>query len=433
MNAPGKNSLILQKARETLRQSEALVDYLETHGIDEPNFTAFSPAHPADKKYDDICTDLSQVAKDLILLAQGPMRWLRIFFCSHHDLGAWQAALRFGYFTIVPLNRPMMIQDIASAARMDVDRTRRIMKLLASQRCFQEVEEDVYEHTAMSAFIAQERNIRSAMAFQAEEIFEASSLTAASIAKEPFASHATNSAFNLRFGTSPYQWFMANPERGERFASAMAGLVQSQDTTEIRDRFPWANLRNKTIVDVGGGSGHIAVYLATQFPGLKFIVQDINPLMLSQGPKLPDFIHVQNRVSFMRYDFFQPQPIESAGLFFLRQIAHNYPDDVCVKIFKNFVPALEKCGPGTSLLLNDMVLPQANTVPKVEEHLLRQLDMAMLNSYAAKQRTLKEFTKLLHEADPRLEVVNVHGKGIMGLLEVQLCQRRSQAADVYRE
>lgn len=126
--------------------------------------------------------------------------------------------------------------------------------------------------------------------------------------------------------------------------------------------------------------------------------------MLSQGPKLPDFIHVQNRVSFMRYDFFQPQPIESAGLFFLRQIAHNYPDDVCINIFKNFVPALEKCGAGTSLLLNDMVLPQANTVPKVEEHLLRQLDMAMLNSYAAKQRTLKEFTKLLHEADPRLEV-----------------------------
>lgn len=126
--------------------------------------------------------------------------------------------------------------------------------------------------------------------------------------------------------------------------------------------------------------------------------------MLSQGPKLPDFIHVQNRVTFMRYDFFQPQPIESAGLFFLRQIAHNYPDDVCINIFKNFVPALEKCGPGTSLLLNDMVLPQANTVPKVEEHLLRQLDMAMLNSYAARQRTLKEFTKLLHEADPRLKV-----------------------------
>ncbi|KJK77200.1 hypothetical protein H634G_07507 [Metarhizium anisopliae BRIP 53293] len=164
MNAPSKNSLILQKARETLRQSEALVDYLETHGIDVPNFTAFSPAYLADKKYDDICTDLSQIAKDLILLSQGPMRWLRIFFCSHHDLGAWQAALRFGYITIVPLNRPIMIQDIASASRMDVDRTRRIMKLLASQRCFQEVKEDVYEHTAMSAVIAQERNITSALA-----------------------------------------------------------------------------------------------------------------------------------------------------------------------------------------------------------------------------------------------------------------------------
>ncbi|KAF5137745.1 O-methyltransferase sol2 [Metarhizium anisopliae] len=80
----------------------------------------------------------------------------------------------------------------------------------------------------MSAVIAQERNITSALAIQADEMFEASSLTAASIAKKPFASHATHSAFNLRFGASPYQWFMANPERGERFASAMAAFVQSQ-------------------------------------------------------------------------------------------------------------------------------------------------------------------------------------------------------------
>lgn len=58
-------------------------------------------------------------------------------------------------------------------------------------------------------------------------MFEASSLTATSIEKSPYTSNAEDSAFNLRFGTSPYKWYAENPKRGARFASAMAGLVQS--------------------------------------------------------------------------------------------------------------------------------------------------------------------------------------------------------------
>lgn len=125
--------------------------------------------------------------------------------------------------------------------------------------------------------------------------------------------------------------------------------------------------------------------------------------MLTQGPKRPDYPPVKDRVSFMQYSFYEPQPISDAGLFFLRQVIHNYPDDVSVKIFKSFVPAMEKSAPGTSLLLNDMLLPPPNTEPKIEEYHLRQIDIHMMNGYAAKQRTLKEFTQLLKTADPRFE------------------------------
>ena len=142
--------------------------------------------------------------------------------------------------------------------------------------------------------------------------------------------------------------------------------------------------------------------------------------MLEQGPKRLDYRQVQDRVSFMRYSFYEPQPVTDAGLFFLRQVIHNYPDAVCVQILKSFVPAMEQCLPNTSLLINDMLLPPPNTEPKVEEYHLRQIDIHMLNGYAAKQRTLKEFTQLLKAADQRFEVVKVHGKGVMGLLEVQL-------------
>ncbi|KAJ8132488.1 hypothetical protein O1611_g1136 [Lasiodiplodia mahajangana] len=366
-------SLVLQKAREILAQAENLVHYLEEKGLPEPDFTSSSPPHPTGRDFDVIRNNLTEAAQDIILLANGPMHWLRTFFCYHHDLGAWQIALRFGYFSIVPIDGSISVKEMAAVAKMDEDRLGRVMKLLASQRCFQELEEGVYAHTSLSAFIAKNKDIEAAIAFQADEMFEAASLTATSVQQDPYLSTPAHSAFNIRFGISPYQWYAQNPERGARFASAMAGLVQmNNDKLELRDRFPWATLGSKTVVDVGGGSGHISIFLASQFPELEFI------------------------------------------------IIHNYNDETSVKIFKSFVPAMEKCSPDTSLLINDMLLPAANTELKVEEHHLRQIDIAMMNGYAAKQRTLKEFTDLLKQADERFEVVKVHGKGIMGLIEVQL-------------
>jgi len=421
MAIKNSKSLIISKAREALKHAERLVDYLETNGYDEPNFSEGSPQVPANNDYDAIRTNLTEASTDLIMLAKGPLQWIRTFCCCHHDLSAWQTALRFKYFTNVPLGKAMSIKEIAAAAGHDEDRLGRVMKFLSTQHCFREIEENVYEHTALSAYIAREKDIEACFAFEADEMFEAASLTATSIQKTPYTSEAKDSAFNLRFGTSPYTWYAENPERGSRFASAMAGYVQmNRDTAELRDRFPWSELGTNKVVDVGGGSGHVSIFLANEFPDLSFVVQDVNDVMLEQGPKRADYPPVKSRVSFMRYSFYDKQPIVDAGLYFLRQVIHNYPDDVSIKIFESFAEAMDKASQGTRLLINDMLLPPPNTEPKVEEYHLRQIDIHMMNGYAAKQRTLKEFTALLKAADERFEVVKVHGKGVMGLLEVQL-------------
>ncbi|KAI0394649.1 putative polyketide synthase [Xylariaceae sp. FL0594] len=127
--------------------------------------------------------------------------------------------------------------------------------------------------------------------------------------------------------------------------------------------------------------------------------------MLTQGPKRTNYPAVEGRVSFMHHDFFSPQPVRAANLsssllFFIRQGIHNYNDERSVEIFKNLVPGMQE-GEEVRLLINDMVLPEMNELPKVEEHHLRQLDIAMLNGYAAKQRTLAQFETLLKRADER--------------------------------
>ena len=132
------------------------------------------------------------------------------------------------------------------------------------------------------------------------------------------------------------------------------------------------------------------------------MVEDIGDNMLSQARDLAK--DLGDRVTFKQHDFFNLQPVEDAGVYFVRQVIHNWSDEESIRIFRALVPALEKSGPDTSLLINDTVLPTFGTKTKYEEHLLRQLDIAMLVLAGAKQRTEEEFLTLLKEADQRFEV-----------------------------
>lgn len=158
--------MILQTARSALREAEKLVDYLETHGLEEPNFTSSSPPNPQNDQYDEICNNLEQATQDLTLLAKGPLSWIRTFCCCHHDLAAWQVALRFKYFSSVPLDKPIGIKELSPIVGHDEDRLRRILKFLTTQRCFQELEDDKFEHTSLSAFIAKNKDIEQCFAFE---------------------------------------------------------------------------------------------------------------------------------------------------------------------------------------------------------------------------------------------------------------------------
>jgi hypothetical protein len=130
---------------------------------------------------------------------------------------------------------------------------------------------------------------------------------------------------------------------------------------------------------------------------------------------------LSSRITFQQHDFFEQQPVTTASAFLLRQCLHNYADPDCVKILSGIVPALEQCEPGTPLLINDVVLPESGTVSKFEEHHLRQVDLCMMVTLGAKQRSEKEWERLFKVVDERLEVRRVCRNPLgVGLIEVVL-------------
>jgi len=126
--------------------------------------------------------------------------------------------------------------------------------------------------------------------------------------------------------------------------------------------------------------------------------------MLSQASRSA-LADLNNRVALMHHSFFDPQPVSSGvSAFLLRNVTHNWSDEDCVRIFKALVPALEKSGTDTRVLINDIVLPDLNEAPRFVEQRLRQVDIMMLVAFGGKQRTKGEFQALLETADPRYRV-----------------------------
>ena len=57
-------------------------------------------------------------------------------------------------------------------------------------------------------------------------MFRAASETSSCFAKAPFQSDSINSPFHTRFGVPLWEYYQKYPEKGVRFARAMAGITK---------------------------------------------------------------------------------------------------------------------------------------------------------------------------------------------------------------
>ncbi|KAI1413551.1 O-methyltransferase [Hypoxylon sp. FL1857] len=410
---------LLNLAELILRQTTSISNYLRRNAVTPPTFDVDSSEPPETAEYQALHSSLTSTLEDLQRLIDGPRGYIRSYFLSSFELAAVQVAFEFDFFKFVPIEGEIEVGELAKKAGMDADRAARVLRIMATRRIFQEKTPGYFSHTAASVAFAKDEEMKCAGQFSMDELWKAATSSADCIKASPYESDSAHSPFSTRHGLPMFEFYAKNPQYAARFAKAMAGLTRvDRQITELKDGFPWNNLQG-TVVDVGGGSGHVSIALARAFPRLSFVVQDGSADMLAQGKKL-DLHGIEERVSWMQYNFFQPQPLCDVAAFFIRQCTHNWCDRDVVKILKSFVPGLEGSKPGTPLLINDTILPEPGTRPAHEERSLRQMDMLMFVNLGAKQRTTKELEALLKEADPRYEIHNVHAEGTMGLLEVHL-------------
>ncbi|KAJ5184012.1 S-adenosyl-L-methionine-dependent methyltransferase [Penicillium capsulatum] len=150
-----------------------------------------------------------------------------------------------------------------------------------------------------------------------------------------------------------FQAMASMPARASVFAKAMMWHGQQPGCSPqyLVENLPWAPGKT-TIVDVGGGYGHIAHAILAHNPNTECIVQD-RPEIIAQGGQLipPD---MKDRISLQAHDFFEDQPVHGADIYLLRHILHDWSRTYACKILKALVPAMK---PGVKVVLNDRVIP----------------------------------------------------------------------------
>ena len=94
----------------------------------------------------------------------------------------------------------------------------------------------------------------------------------------------------------------------------------------------------------------------------------------------------------------------------MRRILHDYPDERCVAILQNQIPALDQ---ESRILIDEMVLPNTGV------HLqMAQTDLTMMAELGSKERTRDQWYALLESAGLKLTAIDVYNPSLRNSIVV---------------
>jgi hypothetical protein len=243
--------------------------------------------------------------------------------------------------------------------KVDSAKLGRIMRLLANNHVFREVKPDVFAHSMHSSILDVRKPVDEILAnpaakhdgtlglaalweYSLDEASKSSTMLLENMTdpKTAFSDNPILSphqrVFNHNLAT--YDWYEL-PEQAyrlRRFSTGQTGIAALADDSILLE-YDWKALpKGAVVVDVGGGFGATARYIAQHAPHLQLIVQDKAEVVAAgvQAWKDRDLLD-SKRVVFQGHDFFAPQPENKATVFVLKNILHNWGDSYNISILKH--------------------------------------------------------------------------------------------------
>ena len=191
------------------------------------------------------------------------------------------------------------------------------------------------------------------------------------------------------FGLPAFDYYAKHPDEGERFGEAMESVTRfaSQAVLEAYD-FSGA----RTVMDVGGGNGSMAIAVLERAPQVRGVVVDL-PYIEGPARERIRASGLEGRCRFEASSFFERVP-EGADVHVLKFILHDWNDQESIRILKNCRAAIASDG---RLVVIETIVPE-----KIEPEFVHLMDLNMLVMTGGLERTEKEYADLFAKAGFRL-------------------------------
>ncbi|KAJ6813015.1 trans-resveratrol di-O-methyltransferase-like [Iris pallida] len=202
-----------------------------------------------------------------------------------------------------------------------------------------------------------------------------------------FRTEEPSTAFEKAHGTYVWQATKTIPGFGklarEGLASDSASVAKVL-IEDCRDQFVGV----KTLVEVAGATGTIALAIGDAFPDVKCTVFDL--------PHMIEALEKSDKVEYVGGDMFERIP--PADALILKWVLHGWNDEQCVKILKNCKEAIPTKEKGGKAIIIDKVMDTSDGVHPKQTETQLHFDIVMMVHTTGKQRTEAEWKRLFDAA-----------------------------------
>ncbi|KAJ7704582.1 S-adenosyl-L-methionine-dependent methyltransferase [Mycena rosella] len=300
------------------------------------------------------------------------------------------------------------IDELGLKTGIDPGKLGRVLRLLATNHCFTEVQPNVYANNRLSMKLLSSDPIAGVVGCMADELSKGCNALNETL-KDPETTSSMlpiGSAFKRAHGCTIFEFY------GLRFNDAMVGWGTMTSKGILPKMYSWGALpADMTVCDVGGNNGHATVEVLKAFPQLKLIIQDL-PKVVEAGPEVrcgsTVITALKQRVEYVPLDFFGELPVKACDVYYLRHVLHDWAADECKKILDNVRKAVK---PSSRILIHEIVLQHISRESGVEgefekapEPLLPNFgvgrvqaynqDINMMSSVNSQERTLPQFISM---------------------------------------
>ncbi|RDK45505.1 O-methyltransferase [Aspergillus phoenicis ATCC 13157] len=401
---------LLERVQST---TKVFLDFVRSQGLPEPSYQngdGLHPAQPLPHEVQEAREGAIEATYELHHLMLGPLGLL--FSCPGEQLMllSLQYIYRYQIATHVPLDGTTTFEEVSKATGLGQKDLSRFLRVAISRHVFCEPTKGTIAHTAASKLLINNPMVEAWIQNIAQEFWPAFTRTVEATERWPGSEEPNETGYSIAHGTTshPFDEIRKDQRRHQQFITAMrfSHLHPAYHLSHLLNNYNFNRTNTPTntttIVDVGGSNGEVSIEIASQYPNVQCIVQDLPDTIAGLAANVPPAL--SERVTGMPHDFLEVQPVHGADVYLLRWILHDWSDKYAIQILRNLTPALKK---GARVVVNDVCLPAPGQVGPMTERYFRYMDISMKAFNNARERDVETWESLFVEADSRFRFLGV--------------------------